>query len=249
MTLPTTSSDTPPLPWVGVKAFTHATDKTSLSLVLLRDLVLWLMQSKGMRFSGAVHELDRGLRGHAGLHLYVTRQSGDARAVGRSDSFGIDAPTQGRRLVGNLVSGVLRGEQNRMPMPDGVTAGLSAALYLIGHGWGNGSHDESILERADAYGPSLAMACDQAAEIWGRVAGAVTDDDTQSLGKDEQLLGLLEAYEKRGKNLRAQFATSRGLSESNLKKQLGQARELRKKNATNPFTSLVVVAGNKVAKK
>ena len=55
---------------------------------------------------------------------------------------------------------------------------------------------------------------------WGTVAELQADEAVQQLSKDDELLGILDAYEKRGKKTRVQFAAEVKLSEFNLKKRL-----------------------------
>ncbi|WP_300215968.1 hypothetical protein [Rhodoferax sp.] len=151
---------------------------SALATVRLAALVPWLMQTRRLPFVAAVRALHEALAGLEGLSLYVAQKSGLARVVGASDAFGLDAPVQGLRIISrgiDMPSVPTQGRALSVPaqaraFPDGVTPGLSAALYLIREGWGSGRHDESILERDDAYGPCLLMPCDQAAALWGVVA-------------------------------------------------------------------------------
>ena len=170
-TTTTTTATTPstkPLPWVGVKASTNLADGSSLSLVLLRDLVRWLMQAKEIAFMGAAQELYRALRGRAGLRLYVTSQSGAARAVGAADTFGL-LPVQ-RRIYSRGIDLQPSAASAPASLPAGVTPGASAALHYVGNGWGGGACLESILDDDNNPASRLAIPCDQAAAIFGCIA-------------------------------------------------------------------------------
>lgn len=87
---------------------------------------------------------------------------------------------------------------------------------------------------------------------WRDAAGAQPSETAKQADKDSELLALLDAYEKRGKKTLKQFAPEHGLHEKNAQKRLIAARKVRKlrtQSALNPFASLQVVDGKKVAKK
>lgn len=167
-TTTTATSNTAGLPWVGVKASTNLADGCALSLVLLRDLVRWLMRSKEIAFMGAARELHGALQGLAGLRLYVTGESGAARVVGAADTFDL-LPVQ-RRIYSHGIGLGQRAAPAPASLPDGVTPGMSAALHYVGNGWGGGACLESILDDDSNPASRLAMPCDQAAAIFGRIA-------------------------------------------------------------------------------
>lgn len=87
---------------------------------------------------------------------------------------------------------------------------------------------------------------------WRDAAGVQAIEPAQLVDKESELLALLDAYEKRGKKTLKQFAPEHGLNEKNAQKRLIAARKLRRsrtQSAPNPFASLQVVNGKKVAKK
>lgn len=67
-------------------------DGEPLELVQLSVVLTWLMQSKRQHFAPAVLALHDALAGVDGLAMYAVSESGLARAVGDSDSFGLDKP-------------------------------------------------------------------------------------------------------------------------------------------------------------
>lgn len=144
---------------------------TALATVRLAALVPWLMQTRRVPFVAAVRALYEALAGLEGLTLYIAQKSGLARAVGASDAFGLDTPVQERRIISRGIDRPPVPTQGRA-LPDGVSPGVSAALYAIRHGWGSGAHDETILEREDLDVSRLVMPCDQAAALWGAAAVA-----------------------------------------------------------------------------
>lgn len=170
---PAIQTDTTPAPtpgpWVMAPVLVSIDGVTSLATVRLAALVPWLMQTRRVPFVAAVRALYEALAGLEGLTLYIAQKSGLARAVGASDAFGLDTPVQGRRIISRGIDRPPVPTQGRA-LPDGVSPGVSAALYAIRHGWGSGAHDETILDREDFDASRLVMRCDQAAALWGSAA-------------------------------------------------------------------------------
>lgn len=168
----TTTTPAPlPGPWVTAPVLVSIDGVTALATVRLAALVTWLMHTRRVPFVVAVRALHEALAGLEGLTLYVAQKSGLARAVGASDAFGLDAPVQGRRTISRGIDMPPVPTQGRA-LPDGVSTGVSAALYFIRRVWGGGQHDETILVREDCDASRLVMPCDQATALWGAAAVA-----------------------------------------------------------------------------
>lgn len=172
--IPIQTGTTPALlpgPWVTAPVLVSVDGVTARPTVRLAALVPWLMQTRRLPFVAAVRALHEALAGLEGVTLYVAQKSGHAHAVGASDTFGLDAPAQGRRIYSRGVDMPPAPTQSRA-LPDGVTPGVSAALYFIRCGWGSGAHDETILDCEDFGASRLVMPCDQAAALLGVAAVA-----------------------------------------------------------------------------
>lgn len=96
-----------------------------LHLVRLSAIVQWLMAAKRKYFKHAILEMCQSLSGFKGLRMYLDYGNGDARAVSEWDYFGL------REVK-------YRHEYYLTPLPDGVTGGISAALYYMEKVWGEG---------------------------------------------------------------------------------------------------------------
>lgn len=156
-----------PGPWVTAPVLVSVDGVAALPTVRLASLVPWLMQTRRVPFVVAVRALHEALAGLEGLTLYIAQKSSFARAVGASDAFGLDAQFQGRRIISRGIDMPPVPTQSRA-LPDGVTPGVSAALYFIRYGWGSGEQAETILEREDLDASRLVMPCDQAVALWGQ---------------------------------------------------------------------------------
>lgn len=147
-------------------------DGQHLGLVRLADVVRWLMKSRRLPFESVALDLHGVLAGLEGLVLYLAPHGLSARAVGASDTFGLDKHQQGRRVLSAGIGVPCSPAVSRQSLPDGVVPGVSAALYVVQHGWGSGKNTESILDREDLAASWLAMPCEQAAALWGGVTMA-----------------------------------------------------------------------------
>lgn len=187
-----TTIEPPPAPWVNVSA-SATPDGALLELVRLADVVSWLMKTQRLHFVPAVQTMHEALAGLAGLTLYVADGSGVARAVGASDVFGLNAP-RGRRTISRGIDMPPAPTVQPWPLPDGVTPGVSAALYMV-------------LRQPNEPGALisfLAMPCDQAAHLWGcaGVAAAAGNSDADDKSSDTwdgaRLLALRTEYQHQG---------------------------------------------------
>lgn len=215
--------------------FMRCGDGAADKLVRLADVVAWLMEKKELPCRLAVDKVCEALLGCAGVQVFIVSLSDHAKLVTQSDSF--------------FYLPIIILDEQPTNEPDDV--GLAGAVKWMRDLWGESS---SPLE-SDYFGKHLleplSVRFDVAHELWGwgSDSGAAKKDEAQPIDKNAQLLDLLDAYEKRGPMTRSEFAKERCLTEANLKKLLGIALELRKKNSNNPFAGLVVVNGKKVAKK
>lgn len=246
--------DAPLLPWVNALAFSTR-DGELLELVQLSTVLNWLMQSKRQHFSPAVLTLHDALAGFDGLAIYAVSESGLARAVCDSDSFGLDSPQPGRRVISSGIGGGhYRSPPTRLPLPDGVMPGISAALYVVRCERDRGGAPESSLAPG-ALLSCLAMPCNQAAALWG--AGASVEAETvtaQAAVKPPKILVKDMAPEWDGKRLFEDQKEIRRSGAKNFTKQLEilsglNGTEIRrrikahKKPTKNMFSQLVNVAG------
>ncbi len=210
-------------------------------LVSLADVLQWLGEVHNLPTVPALRLLVEGLKPEVFDALFEVQDDDFAKVVPSSFAFGYGT----RGSAKNAGQG-----RNRDPFEDDesksfwdfeepvtsqeaepVEPGLPALLRLI---------SETGLTRLG----SAAVTFEMAHRLWGW-GGSVHELED----KHGQLLRLLDAYESRGKVLRAEFAKRQGLTEPNLKKQLGLAREYREQSKANPFSGLTVVNGKKVAQK
>lgn len=150
--------ETPLEPWVNAPA-SMTPDGALHALVGLADVVRWLMTAKRLHIVSAVHAMHKALAGLDGLGLYVTDGKGRARAVGAADAFGLDIPS-GRRTLNRGIDMPRPERVQSRPLPDGVTPGVSAALYMVLH----------QPNEPGALILCLAMPCKQAAALWSGVS-------------------------------------------------------------------------------
>ena len=246
--------DAPLLPWVNALAFSTR-DGELLELVQLSTVLNWLMQSKRQHFFPAVLTLHDALAGFDGLAMYAVTKSGLARAVGDSDAFGLDSPQQGRRVISRGIGeDYCRPPKPRTPLPDGVTSGISAALYVVRRECDLAGAADSFMAPNSALS-CLAVSCKQAAALWG--AGASVEAETvtaQAAVKPPKILVKDMAPEWDGKRLFEDQKEIRRSGAKNFTKQLEilsglNGTEIRrrikahKKPTKNMFSQLVNVAG------
>lgn len=154
-----------PLPWANVPEFSTK-EGAPLELVQLSDVLTWRMQCKNQRFAPAVLALLDDLSGFEGLSLYAVEQSGIARAVGDSETFGLDSPRQGRRVISAGIGGGFAPAVQRLALPNGVMPGALAALYVLRLACDQAGAADSFMASNSALS-CLAVPCKQAAKLWG----------------------------------------------------------------------------------
>lgn len=117
----------PPMqPWANVLQ-SQTKSGEILHLVRLSAIVQWLMAAKRKYFKHAILEMCQSLSGFKGLRMYLDYGNGDAREVSQWDFFGLKEVKY-------------RHEYYWTPLPDGVTGGISAALYYMEKVWGEGKN-------------------------------------------------------------------------------------------------------------
>ncbi|CAM3757145.1 hypothetical protein [Polaromonas hydrogenivorans] len=234
-----TTIESPPEPWVNAPA-SMTPDGALLELVGLADVVRWLMTAKRLQFVPAVHAMHKALAGLADLGLYVADGKGLACAVGAGDTFGLDYPRWRRTF-----SRGLDGQGNPLPsipmqarsLPDGVTPGVSAALYMVLH---QPNESDALISR-------LAMQCEQAVQLWGCSAApavavnASSDDKKHSdIWDGARLLATkTELIAVRVKNYTQRLSELSGIEETAIRRLI---REHKKTLKPSPFPT-----GGKVA--
>lgn len=146
--------DESPAPWVNA-LLSAMPDGTRLELVRLADVVRWMMKTKRMHFAIAAQDTHKALAGLTGLELYFLTDAGGVAAIPPTHTFNLTDSNSRGGLPSKL--------------PDGVTPGLSAALFYVGRVWGDGRNSEAFLARKDQAATWLAMPCAKAAQLWGGV--------------------------------------------------------------------------------